>query len=250
MSDRPSILKPNATRHDIAIERGMMAGDPDLSAIAELMRPETCPAHLLGWLAWAFSVDVWDAAWTTETKRTVLRDTISVHRRKGTIGAVRRALQSIGFTTDISEWFETGGDPHTFRVETYGENVFGAGLQVDARLLSTITRLIGNVKPVRSHFTLRVGEAFRSDVYMRAKSRHAHVHKLNLDPSPRTHLASAAMFLRARSKARLVNRLAHKPAPSVARTSAIVFVRSASAQRCISRITHNFPVKEGAAYVV
>lgn len=32
-------------------------------SIRELWNPDTCPANLLPWLAWAFSVDRWDEKW-------------------------------------------------------------------------------------------------------------------------------------------------------------------------------------------
>ena len=34
-----------------------------------LWSPDTCPVHLLPYLAWAFSVDRWDRNWPEETKR-------------------------------------------------------------------------------------------------------------------------------------------------------------------------------------
>lgn len=39
-----------------------------------LWSPDTCPVHLLPYLAWAFSVDRWDRNWPEETKRQVIRD--------------------------------------------------------------------------------------------------------------------------------------------------------------------------------
>lgn len=32
-------------------------------SIRELWNPDTCPANLLPWLAWSFSVDRWDDKW-------------------------------------------------------------------------------------------------------------------------------------------------------------------------------------------
>ncbi|EOI3518257.1 phage tail protein I, partial [Cronobacter muytjensii] len=58
--------------------------------LRRLWGTETCPASLLPWLAWAFSVDRWDESWPEETKRDVIRSAYYIHCHKGTIGAVRR----------------------------------------------------------------------------------------------------------------------------------------------------------------
>lgn len=41
--------------------------------IADLINPERCPAELLPYLAWAFSVDKWDENWTEEVKRIAIK---------------------------------------------------------------------------------------------------------------------------------------------------------------------------------
>ena len=97
MSEFISFLPPNRTRLEGALEQSIRLGKPDITMIQNLMNPETCPAHLLGWLAWAFSVDVWDATWTEAVKREVIKLSVSIHRIKGTLGSVRRILTTIGF---------------------------------------------------------------------------------------------------------------------------------------------------------
>lgn len=170
MSDPVSILPPNRTPVEVALERAIRVADPDLSPVARLMNPATCPADLLGWLAWSFSVDVWDPAWTEDRKRAVLAQSIDIHRVKGTRGAVRRALAVVGFEFTISEWFEHGGAPHTFRIDAFGQDIFDAGFAIDQELVDRITAIIDNVKPVRAHFTLRVGEARGASIAVRTGS--------------------------------------------------------------------------------
>lgn len=207
MFDLPSILKPNATDHDRALEQAIRQGKPDLTPIATLMNPETCPAHLLGWLAWAFSVDVWEATWSEVMKREVIKRSIVIHRIKGTAGAVRRVLSTIGFRTDISEWFEHGGDPHTFRIDAFGDDIFAAGFQIDAELLEMVTTLIENVKPVRAHFALRIGESFNVTATAKPGIRQQARHRAALSPQPRSHelisMPGLAAGIRQRSRMRL-----------------------------------------------
>lgn len=101
-----SLLPPNRTGAEAALEAGIRAGTPDLSAIAQLMDPERCPPDLLMWLAWGFSVDVWDEGWSEETRRAVASGSVDVHRRKGTVAAVRDVIRSAGFNDiEINERF-------------------------------------------------------------------------------------------------------------------------------------------------
>ncbi len=65
--------------------------------IVETWNPDDCPSGLLPWLAWAFSVDEWDENWSDEAKRNTIRDSVLVHKRKGSIWSIRRVLQNAGY---------------------------------------------------------------------------------------------------------------------------------------------------------
>lgn len=60
--------------------------------IDTLFNPDTCPAHLLGHLAWSLSVDAWDSNLSERVKRGLCRFSIEVHKSKGTVHAIKRAL--------------------------------------------------------------------------------------------------------------------------------------------------------------
>lgn len=91
-----SLLPPNATK----TERDLEAVTSRLASVpmshGDLWNPATCPAHLLPWLAWALSVDDWDDSWTDETKRQAIAQSTQIHRQKGTIAGLRRALGAAG----------------------------------------------------------------------------------------------------------------------------------------------------------
>jgi phage tail P2-like protein len=94
----PSLLPQNRTGQEHAIEQTQAARIAGMDVpVDRLWNPSTCPAALLPWLAWALSVDEWDDAWPEETKRRVIADSVTVHRVKGTVGAVRRALAAAGY---------------------------------------------------------------------------------------------------------------------------------------------------------
>lgn len=88
------LLPPNATFLETALA---YATNPDLPVtIGDIWNPDRCPEKLLPWLAHALSVDVWEPGWPAYIKREVIRSSVMVHRKKGTRGAVERALDALG----------------------------------------------------------------------------------------------------------------------------------------------------------
>ena len=159
-----TLLPPNTTaleRHAAQVNGGISDLDTPLR---DLWRPDTCPAHLLPWLAWALSVDEWDAKWSENRQRRAIKAAIGVHRRKGTIGAVKRALAAIDYDVSLIEWHqdEPPGAPYTFRAEAIIED---RGL--DAATQAEIIRLINAAKNARSHLTkLRLIGSLKGQVYL------------------------------------------------------------------------------------
>lgn len=97
MSDLASVLPANATGLELALEQTVRDAVSLPISIGTLWNPDTCPEEYLLWLAWALSVDFWDARWSVETKREVLRDTVKLHRIKGTLASVKQALAAAGY---------------------------------------------------------------------------------------------------------------------------------------------------------
>lgn len=116
--------------------------------ISDIWNPDTCPAAVLPWLAWALSVDRWDNSWSDETKRNVIRVSIEVHRRKGTVAAVQTALDAQGFKARLLEWHrqQTPGDPYTFKLFFDVDQAGYSKAQLNALLA-----WVEEVKSVRSH---------------------------------------------------------------------------------------------------
>ncbi|MEE4348838.1 MAG: phage tail protein I [Pacificimonas sp.] len=170
--DTSRLLPPNST----ALERGLagvmasrMEGI-DLP-VRDLWSAERCPEHLLPWLAWALSVDVWDERWTEAQKRAAIEASFFIHRHKGTIAGVRRALAAVDIGLDIVEWWQDASPPYTFRITAFADAIFDAGLGIDDELLALIAAQIDTVKPARAHYTLEVGERFTSPVAIRSGTR-------------------------------------------------------------------------------
>lgn len=159
------LLPPAQTQLEAALGRSMPPEGLTPEVIATLWNPATCPAPLLPWLAWALSVDEWDAEWSEEVQRAVCAASFTIHRRKGTVGAVRRVLQAINADVTLVEgWQEQPrGAPHSFRVDVEIED---RGLTMAT--LASIERQIAAVKPERSHFTTRLIGRTRATIYMGA----------------------------------------------------------------------------------
>jgi phage tail P2-like protein len=145
-----TLLPINAT----AQERALEAATARISDVPVLVReswnPDTCPAALLPWLAQAFSVDAWDANWTDAQKRQAIKDSVFVHRHKGTIGAVQRALAAIGLNVQVQEWFNQlpAGDPYTFRLLMTADHV-----GFDQNAIAKVGGLVDATKNLRSHLS-------------------------------------------------------------------------------------------------
>lgn len=92
-----SLFPSNRTKLEDTLEQVINVAFDTTMQIATLWNPDTCPLHLLPWLASAMSVDFWDEKWSEETKRRVIRASVEVHRNKGTVGSIKRALWAAGY---------------------------------------------------------------------------------------------------------------------------------------------------------
>ncbi|UXY16725.1 phage tail protein I [Chitiniphilus purpureus] len=141
-----SLLPPGAGPIEHALTlAGAQALDRVPLPFRTLWNPDTCPAPLLPYLAWAFSVDRWDASWSEATKRQVIRDAFYVHQHKGTIGALRRVVEPFGYDLTVIEWWqmEPAGEPGTFALEV---SVLDEGISPE--LYAELERLVDDAKPL------------------------------------------------------------------------------------------------------
>lgn len=168
--------------------------------ISAVLDPSTCPPSILPWLAHGESVDVWRADWSIPTQRAVIAAAPVIHQQKGTVAAVRASLATLSFDADVVEWWQSGGSgqPFTARIDCYADQVIGAGGTVDAALVILLGDLVATSAPARVHFTIRVGERFRSADHIRSAIAERAVHRAALDATPRAHIATASLAARAR----------------------------------------------------
>lgn len=163
-----SLLPPNAT----PLERHTAEATARVSHVPtplrDLWNPDTCPAKLLPWLAWSLGVAAWKPYWSEQIKRQRIRQSVEIHRRRGTAQSVRRVVESFGAGVAIREWWQTKpkGTPHTFDlIISIRDDNYAAELQED------IIQEVHRVKPVRSHFTLVAGVSANGGIGTYAAAR-------------------------------------------------------------------------------
>lgn len=156
------LLPPNASPLELNLD-SLIAAATDLPIqIRQLWDPWSCPAVLLPWLAWAVSVDEWQDAWPEQTKRRAIAASFEVHRYKGTPYAVQRALDSLGISTEVIEWWEPSGSgqPGTMKVlALVNQNIVGDQGLINADMLRQVTRAVESAKRGSIHFTVELGIA-------------------------------------------------------------------------------------------
>lgn len=143
-----SLLPSNSTPLERAIEAAFF--EKTIVPLRSLYNADTCPAHLLLHLAWAWSVDRWDYRWSEATKRAAIKASYYIHKHKGTIGALRRVVEPLGYLIEVMEWWQTvpEGVPGTFALKV---GVLDTGITEEAYL--ELERLIDDAKPVSRPLT-------------------------------------------------------------------------------------------------
>ncbi|WIE52589.1 phage tail protein I [Pseudomonas sp. GM17] len=143
-----SLLPLNST----LLERGVEVATEEVTEIPlrTLYNPATCPAHLLYQLAWAWSVDRWDDSWSEAVKRSAIASSFYIHAHKGTIGALRRVVEPLGYLIEVVEWWQTvpEGMPGTFALKV---GILETGITEE--MYEELTRLIDDAKPLTRHLT-------------------------------------------------------------------------------------------------
>ncbi|HDK5750326.1 phage tail protein I [Klebsiella pneumoniae] len=143
-----SLLPPGSS----ALERRLAqacSGISDLNVpLRDLWNPWKCPAKFLPYLAWAFSVDRWEENWTETAKRQAVSDAFWIHQRKGTVAAVKRVIEGLGYSMTLEEWWKVADPAGTFRLEIDLNHI-----GITEPMIYELERIIGDAKPVSRHIS-------------------------------------------------------------------------------------------------
>ena len=142
-----SILPPNATDSQKALESATLKRlDFSLEDLTTL--PQYAPVQLLPYLAQMFDVNI--SGLQEAEQRILIANALEIHRYKGTLYAVKKAIEVSFDEAFIMEWFDHDKKPYTFDVKVNIKAdtslVFNASKFVKAR------ELINSSKNARSHF--------------------------------------------------------------------------------------------------
>lgn len=176
-----TLLPPNAT----PLERALEAGVSRISAIDvpidTLLDPSRIAVQWLPWLAWGLSVDAWDSTWSEATKRQAVAESIVLHRMKGTRAAVDLILPRIDALARVIEWHEERDRlrPGEFEIEVPLVTVAGAagGPRAQAAIVDDIITAIERVKPLREHLTVVQALTLSGGVAVQGHARMAAYHR-------------------------------------------------------------------------
>lgn len=157
------LLPSNRTPLESALAAAMQLST-DAGVLRGLADSARCPGALLPWLAWARAVDGWDEAIADDARRQLVRQSFAIHKRKGTVWAVRRAFAALGVLAEFSEWHEMpGAAPYTFGMVAWvNDNPAKSqeGALLTPQLYRRLHTLLEATKNARSHYRLRIGARF------------------------------------------------------------------------------------------
>lgn len=155
MSEFRSLLPPNATPQERAVERAVHRTTDLATPIRDIWSPDDCPEHLLPWLAWALSLDSWKNYWPVPVKRQQIRRAVEIARSQGTVKSVRDIVKAFGSALTMREWFQQ--EPIAVPYSVAFTLTIGAGVPRTLDYQEDIVREIVRTKPRRSQFSLVAG---------------------------------------------------------------------------------------------
>lgn len=109
-----------------------------------LPRLDYLPEVLIDELAWQYHVDFYDYLASLDKKRSLVREAIAWHRKKGTPAAVEAVCAAVFSSAKVYENWQYGGKPYHFQVRMITEGI------PDQSVIDNLYRAISESKNVRS----------------------------------------------------------------------------------------------------
>lgn len=140
-------LLPQFMRDDDAV-KGLAAGIdaivPDLAASISKLTTwdyiDELSAAELDDLAWELNIPWYDASASLSIKREVIKSSDQVYRRLGTKWAVEKIIKTYFGDGYVTEWFEYGGEPGHFQVNSSNPSINNDRLVEFINLLEKVKR--------------------------------------------------------------------------------------------------------------
>ena len=103
------------------------------------------PEDIIDSLAWQWRVDFYDYTLPLAKRRSLVKNSIRWHMKKGTKAVVEEVIRAIFNSGIVEEWFEYGGRPYYFRC-----NLLNPDTPLTEDQIQQCLRAIDTVKNVRS----------------------------------------------------------------------------------------------------
>lgn len=160
-------LLPSSLQSDAQVIAACSALEGELQAVStavdEIMivsKLDTLPAEVIDHLAWQWHVDFYEDSLALVIRRALVKKSIPWHRRKGTKAIVQEYVSTVLSNGVVTEWFDYGGSPYHFRVQT-------DEIITDATVYERLTSVINAVKNVRSWLdALIVNRSWNGKIYV------------------------------------------------------------------------------------
>lgn len=147
---RPHLLPANASSLERLAASAFAQIEHTPVPLRLLWSPDDCPVELLPILAWTFSVDRWSENWPERMKREAIKAAYFIHAHKGTLGALRRVVEPLGYLLEVVEWWQDSPPaiPGTFRLLVGLD-----GQAITEEIYNELELLIDDAKPVSRHLS-------------------------------------------------------------------------------------------------
>ena len=188
------LLPPNAS----VLEKRLSALTTSITAlpvdVGKLWDAQNCQESFLPWLAWAISVEHWKDHWHENVKRSLVKQSVASHKKRGTRAAIRDAVRLVLALADdplrddieslteydnsflLREWWEFLEDENTASEKVYshrlktqpltfeiqlliGRGVLGGRGILKPELYRDLRRAVDAVRPLNTRYTLSIGGA-------------------------------------------------------------------------------------------
>ncbi len=144
-------IMPSNLLTDSTVSACVKVLDPHMQQIASeiqycllISRIDSLSEDVIDLLAWQFHVDFYDADLAITEKRTLVKQSIAWHKKKGTPAAVKYVVSAILSGATISEWFNYNGQPYHFKVTDIEGNL------PDSDTVDKLVKAINVAKNTRS----------------------------------------------------------------------------------------------------
>lgn len=165
-----SEIIPENLVKDSNVKASAEALDPSLQDVSRnvdipsiYIRINSLTSEQLDHMAAAWDASVWRQSWPIQIKRRILNNVILEKRKRGTLGAVKKAIETIASFTSLTEWWQETpkGTPHTFKVIASLNNYEGV---LESDLQEDLFGLIDDAKPVRSHYDFILQKRYSGEI--------------------------------------------------------------------------------------